>query len=123
MNKNVPRDIDDYMTLFPEATQRLMQQMRVTIRKAAPGATEKISYGIPAFALGKDLVHFAGYKKHIGFYPGAGAIATFKQQLAGYKTSKGAVQFPLDRPLPLALVARIVKFRVKQVLSVAKRKR
>lgn len=122
MNKNVAKDFNGYMRGFPPATQRLLKQMRQAIRKAAPGATERISYGMPAYFLTKGFVCFAGYKKHIGFYPGAGAIATFAKQLAGYETSKGTVQFPLDKPLPLALVARIVKFRVKQVKASAKTK-
>ncbi len=117
MNKQAPRNFDEYMERFPAEVQRLLSQMRRTIRKAAPQATEKISYGIPAFTLNGMLVWFAAFKKHIGFYPGAGAIATFKKELSGYKSAKGSVQFPLDRPLPLALVSRIVKFRVKQNLS------
>ena len=121
MNTKAAKDIDGYIRGYPVATQRLLRQMRATIRKAAPGATEKISYGIPAFALGKNLVHFAGYAKHIGFYPGAGAITTFEKELAGCETSKGTVQFPLDKPLPLGLVARIVKFRVQQVTKTKKK--
>ena len=88
--------------------------MRLTIKKAAPKAKEAISYGIPAFALNGNLVWFAAFKNHIGFYPGAAAIATFTNELSAYKGAKGSVQFPLDEPLPLALVSWIVKFRVKQ---------
>jgi uncharacterized protein YdhG (YjbR/CyaY superfamily) len=122
MSKKISKSIDDYIDLFPKEVQQLLKQMRATIRKAAPQASEKISYGIPTFALEKNLVHFAGFKKHIGFYPGAMAIATFKKELSAYKGAKGSVQFPLDEPLPLALVTRIVKFRVKQSASKKKKK-
>ncbi len=106
--------IDSYIAEFPEATQKLLQQIRATIRKAAPDAEEKIGYGIPTFVWYGNLVHFAGYKHHIGFYPGAAGIATFSKEMAAYKQSKGAVQFPLDKQLPLALVTKITKFRKKQ---------
>jgi uncharacterized protein YdhG (YjbR/CyaY superfamily) len=108
------KSIDDYVDAFPSATRALLEQLRQTIRKAAPKAEETISYGIPTFKQGGNLVHFAGYSHHIGFYPGAAGISEFKKELAGYKGAKGSVQFPLDRPLPLSLVTRIVKFRVKQ---------
>lgn len=121
MNKNV-KDINTYMIDFPEEVQYMLQSIRQTIAKAAPGSVEAISYGIPTFKLGGNLVHFAGYKNHIGFYPGAGAIETFKKDLAAYKLSKGTVQFPLHKPIPLGLVTKIVKFRVKQNLEKAKRK-
>lgn len=121
MNKNV-KDINTYMIDFPEEVQYMLQDIRETIAKAAPKAVEAISYGIPTFKLEGNLVHFAGYKNHIGFYPGAGAIETFKKDLAEYKLSKGTVQFPLDKPIPLGLVTKIVKFRVKQNLEKAKRK-
>lgn len=117
MNKNIPKNFDAYAAHFPKATQQLLRQMRQTIRKAAPKAREKISYGMPAFALEGNLVYFAAYKRHIGFYPGTAAIAAFKKQLSEYKGAKGSVQFPLHQPLPLAVVARIVKFRVKQNLE------
>ena len=111
--------IDAYIATFPPEVQALLQQMRQTIQKAAPKATEAISYQIPTFRLQGNLVHFAGFKKHIGFYPGAAGIAAFQDELAGYKSAKGSVQFPLDQPLPLALVTKIVKFRVKQNLEKA----
>jgi uncharacterized protein YdhG (YjbR/CyaY superfamily) len=117
MNKNVPANINAYTRGFPVEVRQLLEKMRLTIRKAAPGAREKISYGIPAFELNGNLVSYAGYKKHIGFYPGAGAVAAFQKELSAYKKAKGTVQFPLDKPLPLGLVSRIVKFRVKQNLS------
>jgi len=87
--------------------------MRATIRNAAPGATETISYGIPAFKTSRMLVWYAAFSNHIGFYPGAGGVAHFKKDLSGYKSAKGSIQFPFDEPLPLALVTRIVKFRVR----------
>lgn len=93
--------------------QRKLKQMRATIRKAAPGATETISYGIPAFKTTKMLVWFGAHTNHIGFYPGAGGVAAFKKELSRYKFAKGSVQFPFDEPLPLPLVTRIVKFRVR----------
>ena len=96
--------------------------MRVTIKKAAPKATETIRYGIPAFDLDEKLVWFAGFKGHLGFYPGASAIAAFNKEISACKSAKGSAQFPSDEPLPLSLVSRIVKFRVKQTLSKRKKK-
>ncbi|SKD00990.1 Uncharacterized conserved protein YdhG, YjbR/CyaY-like superfamily, DUF1801 family [Chitinophaga ginsengisegetis] len=110
-------DIDQYIAGFPEETQALLQQMRAAIRKIVPEAGEKIGYGIPTFTLNGNLVHFAGYKHHIGFYPGASGIKAFEKELSVYKNSKGAVQFPLDRPLPISLINKIVKFRVKESLA------
>jgi len=114
MGKKTPQDIDDYISRYPAEVQQLLQKMRQTITKAAPKAEEKISYGIPALRLEGMLVWFAAFKNHIGFYPGAGAIKIFKEELSSYKAAKGSVQFPFDQPLPLALVSRMVKFRVKQ---------
>lgn len=108
-------DVDTYIASYPAATQRLLEQMRATIRKAAPQAEEVISYGMPAYSLGTKLVYFGGYQQHIGFYPTASGIRKFEQELFHYKFSKGAVQFPLNKPLPLALVSRIVKMRLKEV--------
>ena len=121
MKRKTPKDFDGYADGFPREVQQLLRKMRLTIEKAAPQAQEKISYGIPAFTLNGMLVWFAAFKGHIGFYPGAGAVATFKKELSGYKSAKGSVQFPLDQPLPLALVTRIVKFRVKQNLAKKKK--
>jgi uncharacterized protein YdhG (YjbR/CyaY superfamily) len=87
------------------------------IRKAAPGATEAIKYGIPTFVLGENLVHFAAFKKHIGFYPTPSAITAFRDKLSVYKSAKGSVQFPLESPMPLKLIEQIVRFRVKEVLG------
>jgi uncharacterized protein YdhG (YjbR/CyaY superfamily) len=114
MRKTTPKSIDEYIDRFPKDVQVLLSAMRRTIRKAVPKTEESISYGIPTFTLNGRLVWFAAFKKHIGFYPGAGAIAAFKKELSPYKSAKGSVQFPFDEPLPLALVTRIVKFRVKQ---------
>ncbi len=106
--------IDQYIAAFPGEVQRLLQQMRETIRKAAPSAEETISYAIPTFKLNGNLVHFAAFKNHIGFYPGPSGIEAFKKELSAYEGAKGSVQFPLDEPLPLALVTKVVKFRVKE---------
>ena len=112
-----PIDIDDYISRFPVETQKLLEQLRKAIQKAAPKAIEVISYGMPAFKLNGVLVYFAGYDRHIGFYPTPSAIIAFKKELSGYITSKGAVQFPLDKPLPLTLIASIVKLRLRQDLE------
>jgi len=117
MAKKTPKDIDDYVGRFPSEVQQLLENMRLTIKKAAPKAEETISYSIPAFRLNGILVWFAAFKNHIGFYPGAEAMRVFKKELSAYKGAKGSVQFPFDQPLPLALVSRIVKFRVKQNLG------
>src|SRR5687768_6216380 len=114
-----PTSIDTYISRFPDDVQALLKKMRATIRKAAPKAQEKIAYGVPTFVLGGNLVHFAAFAKHIGFYPGAAGIDAFKKDIAKYKWAKGSVQFPLDEALPLALVTRIVKFRVKQNMAKA----
>ena len=115
----IPDSIDAYIAQFPLEVQTLLMQMRQTIQKAAPDATEAMSYQIPTFKLNGNLVHFAGFKKHIGFYPGAVGIAAFQDEMARFKSSKGSVQFPLDKALPLALVRKIVKFRVAQNLAKA----
>lgn len=106
-------DVSEYILDFPAETQFMLEQMREAIKAAAPDADEVISYAMPAYKLNGILVYFAGYTKHIGFYPGAGGIAEFKKELSLYKWAKGSVQFPLDRPLPLKLITQIVRFRVK----------
>jgi uncharacterized protein YdhG (YjbR/CyaY superfamily) len=116
------KDVESYFADFPEETQNLLEQMRTTIQKAAPKAGETISYGIPTFTLNGNLVHYAAYKNHIGFYPGAGGIAAFAEELSGYKGAKGSVQFPINEPLPLDLVTRIVNFRIEQNLKKAEKK-
>ena len=117
--QTAPTTIDEYIASFPPEVQEKLETLRATIRKAAPKAEEAISYMIPTFRLHGNLVHFAAYKKHIGFYPGAGGIAAFEEELAGYETSKGTVQFPLEKRLPLTLITKIVKFRVQQNLDKA----
>jgi len=109
--------IDEYIASFPEETQKLLQQMRNTIKAVAPEAQEVISYAMPAFRLNRILVYFAGYKNHIGFYPSGSAIATFKKELSPYKSAKGSVQFPLDKPLPVELIKEMVKLRVAENLN------
>jgi uncharacterized protein YdhG (YjbR/CyaY superfamily) len=106
--------IDQYIKVFPKDVQQKLSEMRSTIRRAAPDATEKIAYGVPTFFLNGNLVHFAAFARHIGFYPAPSAIAHFQTKLKQFKSAKGSVQFPLDEPLPLGLVADIVKFRVAE---------
>src|SRR5215510_5802729 len=103
MKRKSAQTIDAYIADFPEGVRRRLQQLRSTIAKAAPRATEKISYAIPTFYLNGNLVHFAGYKNHIGFYPGAAGIKNFTEKISGYKNAKGSVQFPLNRPIPFNL--------------------
>jgi uncharacterized protein YdhG (YjbR/CyaY superfamily) len=117
MSKKTPKTIDDYISLFPTEVQTRLEQIRAAIRKTAPEAEERISYGIPSFALEGSLVWFAAFKHHIGFYPRPSGITAFQKELTPYKQARGSVQFPLDKPLPLGLVSRIVKFRVKENLS------
>lgn len=114
--------IDQYIATFPEETQKILQELRATIKAAAPGAEEKISYQMPAFALKGNLVYFAALKNHIGFYPTPSGITAFKDELAKYEGSKGAVKFPIDKPLPLKLIKKIVKFRVAENLKNAELK-
>jgi uncharacterized protein YdhG (YjbR/CyaY superfamily) len=106
--------IDEHIAQFPVDTQKKLQQIRELIKSLAPGATETIAYGIPTFRLNGNLVHFAGYAQHIGFYPGSEAIEVFKQDLTAYKTSKGTIQFPLDQPLPMELIRKIILYRVQK---------
>ena len=115
------QNIDEYISTFPDEVQTILQQIRETISKAAPRADEVISYQMPAFKLHRVLVYFAGYKNHIGFYPGAKAIETFHKELSKFKTSKGAIHFPLNKAIPLTLISKITKFRVKEELETQKR--
>jgi uncharacterized protein YdhG (YjbR/CyaY superfamily) len=117
MLKIVANTIDEFIAAFPRDVQDKLRKMRDTIRKAAPAATEAIKYGIPTFVLNGNLVHFSGYQHHIGFYPAPSGIVEFKKELAPYESAKGSVRFPLDKPLPLALVAQIVKFRVAENMA------
>lgn len=121
-SRKTPKGFDDYVDRFPKEVQRRLQKMRLTVKKAAPQAKEKISYGIPSFTLNGMLVWFAAFKNHMGFYPRTSAIAAFKKELSVYKGAKGSVQFPFDKPLPVRLISRIVKFRVKENLSKGKKK-
>jgi uncharacterized protein YdhG (YjbR/CyaY superfamily) len=114
MMKKGFKTIDEYIDSFPDDVRPVLSQLRRTIQNAAPKASEKISYQIPTFALNGNLVHFAAFKNHIGFYPSSGAINAFKKELSKYEQSKGTVRFPLGEPLPLSLITRIVKYRVKQ---------
>ncbi|TGK59464.1 hypothetical protein EHQ27_00270 [Leptospira wolffii] len=116
------KDIDHYISTFPDDVQEILEGLRAFIQKNAPEAKEKISYQIPTFDFYGNLVHFAAYKNHIGFYPGAKAIRVFQEELKGFKTSKGTVQFPIEKPLPLGLIGKIVKFRVKENSESGKRK-
>ena len=109
--------IDEYIADFPADVQKILQQIRATIKEAAPEAGEKISYGMPTFTLKGNLIHFAAFKNHIGLYPTPNGIEEFKEELSAYKGAKGSVQFPIDKPMPLALITRIVKFRVKKSLE------
>ena len=112
-------DVGEYIAGFPPDTQKLLKQLRATIKKAAPGAEELISYQMPAFKYNGRLVYFAGYKNHIGFYPMASGIAKFKKELSIYKGAKGSVQFPLDKPLPIQLIMKIISFRKNENLEKA----
>ena len=113
--KNNFKTIDEYIKIFPQDVQSILERMRQTIRKATPEAVESISYQMPTFKLnGKNLVYFAGYKNHIGFYPVPSGIRAFKKELSQYKTGKGSVQFAIDKPVPHDLVKKIVIFRVKE---------
>ncbi len=112
--------IDGYIKTFPKQTQRILEEIRTTIKAAAPEAQEKISYQMPTFFLNGNLVHFAAFKNHIGFYPVPTGIAKFKKELSVYEQGKGSVQFPIDQPMPLDLIKKIVKFRVMENLAKAK---
>ena len=112
--KKIPASIDEYISDFPANTQTILTELRQTIQKAAPEATEKISWGMPTFYLKGNLIHFAAHKKHIGLYPGAEEIEYFIKDLQDYKTSKGAIQLPLDKPLPLVLITKITEFNIER---------
>jgi len=113
------KEIDAYIAGFPPDVQEILEKIRMTIRKAAPDAEETISYQMPTFTLKGNLVHFAAFKKHIGFYPAPTGIEEFKDELSVYQGGKGSVQFPLDRPMPFDLIRRIVEFRVRENLEKA----
>lgn len=114
-NRSTARSIDEYIAGFPPETQKVLEEVRALIRACAPGAAETISYAIPTFDLnGKHLVHFAGYEKHIGFYPTASGIEAFKDEIKHYKWARGTVQFPLNESMPMDLIRRIVEFRLQE---------
>jgi uncharacterized protein YdhG (YjbR/CyaY superfamily) len=118
-----PNNADEYIAAYPADVQKRLQQIREIIKKAVPQAQEVISYAMPAYKINSVLVYFAGWDKHIGFYPGAGAIAHFKEDLSVYKGAKGSIQFPLDEPLPADLITRIVAYRVKEDGEIAEARR
>jgi Uncharacterized conserved protein len=117
------KNIDEYIAGFPPEVQPLMEKVRAAIRKAAPDAKEAIKYQIPTFVLNGNLIHFGGYKNHIGLYPGSKPIEEFKDALSRYEISKGTVRFPLDKPLPYELIGKITKFCVKRNQQKAPAKR
>ena len=116
-SRSQSKNIDDYIATFPQNVQHRLRELRSAIREAAPQAEESISYGTPAFKLNGNLVHFAAYSKHIGFYVPSSVILAFKEKLSIYKQSEGTVQFPTDWPIPLDTVKEIVRFRVKENLA------
>ncbi len=120
MNRRTAQNIDDYIAPFPKEVRVILRRIRATIRKAAPQAKEKISYQIPTFTLEGNLVHFAAFAKHIGFFPTSTGISRFRRELSRYKGGRGSVQFPLDQPIPYQLITRIVRFRVKENLARAR---
>lgn len=109
-------NIDEYIALWPVDVQLMLQEVRSTIQETVPEAEEAITYNMPTFVLnGKNMAHFSAYKNHIGFYPAPTAMETFTKDLSGYKTGKGSVQFPIDKPMPLKLITKMVKWRVKEM--------
>ena len=121
-NKNTNKLIDEYILNFPAEVQEKLKSLRKVIKESAPDAEEKITYQMPTYALHGNLVHFAAYKNHIGFYPTPSGVDAFKEELSEYKLAKGSVQFPLDEPLPNELISKIVKFRVAENIAKAKGK-
>lgn len=123
LNMFVSKNTDEYIQQFPAEVQAKLQELRTVIKKAAPEAEETISYAMPAYKYKGILVYFAGHKNHIGFYPASSGISVFEKELAGYHTSKGTVQFPLDKPLPLDLIHKMVAFRVSENIQKAEAKK
>jgi uncharacterized protein YdhG (YjbR/CyaY superfamily) len=115
--------MDEFIANSPKEAQAALKKIRALVRKAAPGAEETINYGIPTFKLNGNLVHFAGFSSHIGFYPTPSGIEKFRKELSAYETAKGSVKFPLDNPIPYELIEKIVRFRVKENLGKAKGKK
>lgn len=121
-NQTALQNIDEYIADFPKDVQAILEKIRMTIQKAAPDAEEMIKYQMPTFTLKGNLVHFAAWKKHVGFYPGSSGVEKFKRELSAYDGAKGSAQFPLDKPIPFGLISKIVKFRVKENLERAEAK-
>ena len=122
IKKPTSKEIDKFISAFPEDVQEILNKVRETIREAAPDAEETINYGIPTFTLNGNLVHFSAFKTHIGFYPTPTGVEKFKKELSRYEGAKGSVKFPLDKPIPYALISKIVEFRVKENLAKAEAK-
>lgn len=122
MDTKKPANIDEYIGTFPNDVQEILEKIRATIQKAAPDANEKISYSMPAFEQNGIVVYFAAFKNHIGLYALPSGHETFREELSKYKSGKGSVQFPLDQPMPFDLIAKIVKFRVKENLEKTNKK-
>jgi len=123
MDRTTSKNIDEYIGRYPEKVQAILQRIRATIKKVAPDATEAISYQIPTFKLGGNLVHFAAFTNHISFFPASSGVAKFSKELEAYETSKGTIRFPLDKPIPYGLISRITKFRVKEVMEKGRKKK
>ena len=117
--QTAPKDIDEYIADFPKDVQKILQKIRMTVRKAAPEAEEAIKYGMPTFILYGNLVHFAAFKNHIGFYPAPRGFEMFKDEISAYEGAKSSLRFPLDKPVPFDLISRIVKFKVNRNLEKA----
>lgn len=117
MKKSSPKNIDQYIERYPQNIQEILQKIRFTIIKAAPDAKEAISYQIPTFKLGENLVHFAAFTKHISFFPTSSGITKFKNELKVYETSKGTVRFPIEKPIPYNLISKITQFRVNEIVK------
>ena len=121
--KTTYESIDDYISKFPPEIQEILSTIRKVIKEAAPEAKEKISYQMPTFELHGNLVHYAAFKNHIGFYPTPNGIDAFKEELSGYKGAKGSIQFPINQPMPYELISKIVKYRVAENIQKAENKR
>ena len=122
MAKTSYKTIDEYIATFPKETQKILEEIRATIKAAAPDAEEKISYQMPTFFLNGNLIHFAAFKNHIGIYPTPSGTQAFKDEISRYQGAKGSIRLPIDEPMPLELISRIVKFRVSENLTKAKSK-
>lgn len=123
MKTITPKNIDEYIAGFPPDVQESLQKLRTIVREAAPDAEETLKYRMPTFVLKENLVHFAAFGKHVGFYPTPSAIEAFSSDLKDYVSAKGSVQFPLNRPVPFALIKRMVQFRVKEIREKATKQR